>query len=49
MAVVGRSEPQHVGECEELLGSVGMQDEPGLNARLFCSQNRRFTAHIQLK
>ena len=49
MAVVGRSEPQHVGECEELLGLVGMQDEPWVNARLICCRNRSFTAHIQLK
>ena len=49
MAVVRRSEPQHVGECEELLGLVGVQDEPGVNARLICCWNRSFKGHIQLK
>ena len=49
MAIVGHSEPQHVGECEEFLGLVGMQDEPGVNARLICGGNRSFAAHIQLK
>ena len=43
MAVVRRSEPQHVGECEELLGLVGVQDEPGVNAILVCCGNRSFS------
>ena len=49
MAIVRRSEPQHVRECEKFLGLVGVQDETGVNARLICCRNWSFTGHIQLK